>query len=705
MPEPLPLLGYADKLSGRPGDVIGFQVSSHLSEDVEASLVRIISADPNPAGPGMIEETVEAAFAGSYPSRPQPFYPGSYVRIENPLTLAGAPALEAMIWPTLVGGKEQVVLAVGEMELVVLGDGSLGGRLGSHRFSTGVPLKERHWYQVSFAFDPAAKQVVLMHQETGPRGDVGDVVRRSAGAHVELGGTADLSIAARMAEGRASGFFNGKIEAPTVYAGDEVAARWDFSKDMSSTDVQDLGPAGLHGKLVNLPARAMTGARWDGSEMCWRHAPDHYAAIHFHEDDIYDFGWETDFSFTIPEDLPSGVYAVRIGAGQHRDSIPFFVCPPKAERRADLCVLISTFTYSVYGNHARPDFAPAWKDEFARWGAYPHNPAEHREYGLSTYNYHSDGSGICHASHRRPLFNMRPGYVTFGYGPGSRHRHFQADSHLWAWLHNKGYDHDIVTDQELHDDGIEAIRGYKAVATGSHPEYHTAETLDALQGYRDAGGKLLYLGGNGFYWRVALHQSEPGAIEIRRAESGIRAWAAEVGEYYHAFDGAYGGLWRRNGRPPQALAGIGFSAQGQFEGSYYRRQVDKNDPEVGWIFEGIDDEIIGDFGLSGGGAAGFELDRADPRLGTPDDVRVLASSENHGESFVLVPEEILTHITNWPNEPEQDLLRADMVYFEVPGGGAVFSTGSITFCGSLPWNDFDNNVSTLLGNVLDRFLG
>ena len=701
MPNPIPLLGYADKLSGRPGDVIGFKVSSCLSEDYEARLVRVISADPNPDGPGMIEEAVEADFAGNYASRPQPFYPGSYVRIDTKLTLAGAPALEAVIWPTLVNGREQVVLAFGEMELMVLGDGALGGRLGPHRFSTGVPMKVRHWYRVRFSYDPAARQVVLVQQETGPRGDIGAEVRRSAGADLELGAAAAPCIAARLRDGQASGFFNGKIEAPTIHDGDEVAACWDFSDGISSADVKGTGPAG---KLVNLPARGMAGSLWDGSEHCWRHRPEHYAAIHFHEDDVYDFGWETDFSFTIPNDLPSGVYAARIGSGEYEDAIPFFVCPPKGERRNDLCVLVSTFTYSVYGNHARPDFSPSWKDEFARWGAYPHNPAEHTEYGLSTYNYHSDGSGICHASHRRPLFNMRPGYVTFGYGPGSRHRHFQADSHLWAWLHKKGYAFDIVTDQELHDDGVDAIRGYKAVTTGSHPEYHTAETLDALQGYRDSGGKLLYLGGNGFYWRVALHESEPGAIEIRRAESGIRAWAAEPGEYYNAFDGQYGGLWRRNGRPPQALAGVGFSAQGQFEGSYYRRKVEKNDPEVGWVFSNVDDEILGDFGLSGGGAAGFELDRADLRLGSPDNVRILASSEGHGESFVLVPEELLTHITNWPNEPEQALLRADMVYFEVPGGGAVFSTGSITFCGSLPWNDFDNNISTLLGNVMDRFL-
>ena len=60
--------------------------------------------------------------------------------------------------------------------------------------------------------------------------------------------------------------------------------------------------------------------------------------------------------------------------------------------------------------------------------------------------------------------------------------------------------------------------------------------------------------------------------------------------------------------------------------------------------------------------------------------------------------------TTWAQEPQADLMRADMVYFDVPGGGAVFATGSITFCGSLPWNRFDNNISRLLRNVVQRFL-
>jgi len=46
-----------------------------------------------------------------------------------------------------------------------------------------------------------------------------------------------------------------------------------------------------------------------------------------------------------------------------------------------------------------------------------------------------------------------------------------------------------------------------------------------------------------------------------------------------------------------------------------------------------------------------------------------------------------------------------MTFFETAGGkGAVFSTGSITFCGSLPSNGYDNNISRLLANVLNRFL-
>ncbi len=33
----------------------------------------------------------------------------------------------------------------------------------------------------------------------------------------------------------------------------------------------------------------------------------------------------------------------------------------------------------------------------------------------------------------------------------------------------------------------------------------------------------------------------------------------------------------------------------------------------------------------------------------------------------------------------------------------MFSTGSITFCGSLSHNNYDNKISRMLENVLSRF--
>ncbi len=71
---------------------------------------------------------------------------------------------------------------------------------------------------------------------------------------------------------------------------------------------------------------------------------------------------------------------------------------------------------------------------------------------------------------------------------------------------------------------------------------------------------------------------------------------------------------------------------------------------------------------------------------------------------MVVPEEHLTHLMTWPGEPPEDLIRSDMAFFETGRGGAVFSVGSITFCGNLSHNGYDNNISRITKNVLDRFL-
>ena len=701
------IAGYSDKLSVRPSETITFFVSSRAGSDFKATLHRSISADPNPDGPGIVEQDASIYFrSSSFASRYQGFTPGSFAQSTTDLRAEINTDLLIKFWfmPTVLVSADQTLIAWGHVSIILDSQGIITAKLpGGMSVSTTVEVKCNQWHSLELTVLASGMMTLDAKSMMTTKANIGVV--KSSNTELGIAQMFPLSVTAPVRI--AAGFgdvpccFNGKIEAPEILVDGALIAKWDFAQSISSLSVKaHTGPDLL---LSNAPTRGVTGCKWDATEFCWRHKPAHYAAILFHDDDIYDFGWDKDFEFVVPDDMPSGIYIMRIEAEGHYDAMPFFVCPPLGKRRADLCVLVSTFTYTIYGNHARPDFAPSWLEKISAWNAYPNNPSEYRHYGLSTYNNHTDGSGICHASHKRVLFNLRPGYLTFGEASCSGLRHFQADSHLIAWLHNQDIAYDIVTDDELDRDGVAAISGYKAVLTGSHPEYHTSATLDALKDYRDNGGGLIYLGGNGFYWRIVRHSEDPTLLEIRRSEDGLRAWASEPGEYYNAFDGSYGGLWRRNGRPPQKLVGIGFTAQGNFVGMPYKRV--NYDKSMDWVFDGINGELLGDFGFSGHGAAGFELDRRDEKLDEGEDIITLAQSHDEGNRFILVPEEMLTHLTNLSGSPEADAKRADMVYFKTANGGQVFAVGSITFCGSLPWNNYDNNISTLLRNVVRKFVG
>jgi N,N-dimethylformamidase len=704
-----PLTGYADRISVRAGEKIAFKVSSVGPGPYHAMLVRIVRGYPNPAGPPAKIEDESELFDGRFASREQKAWPGSYALIEGAkdIKLPGGLSVEALIWPTLPDDGPQTVIsrrdpATGAGFALVLTPDGMALESGTARVVTGKKLRSRAWYRVWASADPATGMLRVGQQPLKRAFAIDDEGEASkTGAALELDVPQPVVIGAEAALDRpARHCFNGKIEAPSV-AG---VAAWDFARRMDSLEVEDSGPNGLHGSLINLPTRAMKGASWTGVERNWKGAPHQYAAIHFHDDDLHDCGWADDFSFTVPKDMKSGAWGMQLRCGPHRDIIPFFVRPQVAKPQAKVCYLAATFTYQVYTNFSRGVYDEPFRQRVADWKAAANNPDDHKDYGLATYNYHRDGSGVAYSSHLRPLLTWRPDFLSFNDAAGSGLRHLPADTHLTGWLDRMGIAYDVVTDHDLHDKGVEILSAYKVVLTGSHPEYHTERTLDALQTYTEAGGRLMYLGGNGFYWRVALSDKVPGAIEIRRTEGGIRTWAAEPGEYYHAFDGAYGGLWRRSDRPPQLLCGIGFSSQGRFVGNAYRQTPAARDNHHAWVFEGVKDELFGGYGFSGGGAAGFELDRLDHRLGSPLNAVVLASSEGHDrKDFVVVHEERLGLDTTIPGQTLEQLIRADMTYIEMPKGGAVFSVGSITYCGSLPTNKFDNDVSRLTFNVINRF--
>ena len=400
----VPLVGYSDKLSGRPGDSINFMVSSEHKGDFTAELFRSISADPNPQGLGIVEQSCDEFFPKkSFLSRKQAFHPGSYAISEKSLKITAEDKIifSVMIYPTLQCANSQSIIEFGQFCLNLNTEGKVVfvSDAGSVTSSNSVSL--RRWQRVEAQITKLGQISISLGSLDGS--DTFKPTFKQLNLELDLSQNASVVIAGKLNGDAITNCFNGKIEQPEIYTGSNSFASWDFSRNMSSMIVPGNGCPNL--KLMNAPTRAVTGAFWDASEMNWQHKPEHYASIAFHEDDIYDFKWEPDFSFVIPSNMPSGIYIMRISCGDDYDAMPFFVCPEKDKPHAKVCVLVSTFTYAIYGNHARPDYDDTWLKKIADWNAYPHNPAQFQNYGLSTYNNHSDGSGICHASHKRPLFN------------------------------------------------------------------------------------------------------------------------------------------------------------------------------------------------------------------------------------------------------------------------------------------------------------
>ena len=712
------ITGYCDPLSVRPGGRLEFKVCCYDAGTYQAEMVRLIGGDDSEGGIGVIEELLDASFTNEYPGRYQMIHRGSYgqVEIKSRLLELESITLQALIYPTLPGQQPQVIMGQqGGFNLCLDKEGALAATLaGKILASTGKPVRRHQWLFVGVSYNGETGRLFLAQWPLAVSpGDRAISAKASLEVCAGVGETISSSEAPFLfASGGESNFFNGKIDRPRlakralssaemellcayeVPAGlaSDVLGAWDFGSNITTDGFLDKSTTDLKGILFNLPTRGVTGHNWDGSEHNWRYAPEQYGAAHFHEDDLYDAGWKTDFSYAIPDDLPSGIYAARLRHGEDLDRIPFFVLPPKGQATADAAFLVPTASYIAYAN-TRQRLQPNLifgsglpervNDAFL---------ASHPEVGGSLYDLHQDRSGIHHSSRLRPVLNMKPG--------DNRPWGLPADLNVVAWLNAIDQKFDVITDEDLHSEGAELLKPYRCIITGSHPEYHSTAMLDGIGNYLDQGGRLMYLGGNGFYWRIGLRDDKLGVIEVRRAEDGTRAWMSPVGEYYQSFNGEYGGLWRRNGRPPNRLVGIGFAAQGFDRSAFYERQAGADNPRAAFALAGVGDDPIGNFGSIGGGAAGEEIDRWDTREGTPLHTLVLARASNFGEDMLRTKEDFLSTMPPF-DDPN---VRADMVFFECPMGGAVFSTGSITWVSSLAHNNYNNNVAQITGNVLRRFL-
>jgi N,N-dimethylformamidase len=734
---PARVMGYCDRWSVAPGETVRFMVSCLGGDRYDAAIVRLKQPDAGPLATKFAPEPVAAPCNGAHRGRLQPIPAGSLavVPTHRALAPAGSFTLAAYIYPTTPAkGRQALMGNWGEASqtgygLEIDGQGALSVRLGAGPddvvcVSTGVALSRRRWHLVAAAFDAERGTVTLWQEPLADHDLIAErpvAVTEGAGVQPHASG-APLTFAA-WSTGPANGpsawgglgfacHFNGRIDRPRLAAGAldraaigrllsappdaRVIGAWDFSRDIQGETIQDLGPWRRDGVTVNLPTRAVRGHNWTGAVMDWTRAPEQYGAIHFHDDDLVDACWEPDFAFTVPADLRSGVYAAKLTTDGFDFWIPFFVRPPRGTARAPVAFLASTATYTAYLNFRARYVSlvgERYQGRLMVMDGVDSLLIEFPEMGLSTYDRHSDGSGVAYSSCHRPVTNQRP---------TGRHWNFNIDLFIIDWLEQLGGAYDVITEEDLAREGLSLLEPYRVVLTGCHPEYDSRDMLDALEAYLRRGGRLMYLGGNGFYWRIAHHPTRDGVIEVRRAEGGVRTWEAEPGEAHHSFTGEYGGLWRRSARAPQRLVGVGFISQGFDKCSPYRRQPDAADPRIAWALAGIDDALLGDFGVLQGGAAGLEIDAVDRHLGTPAHALVIARSENHSNTYELVSEEVLVlhGATDAVINPD---IHADIVFFETPEGGAVFSTGSIAYAGSLGWNGFDNNLCRLTTNVLNRF--
>lgn len=731
MTETPKFLSYTDRWSAKPGESVDVMVSTD-ADSFTAQLVRLVRGGPRPPAEDDVFEYETVGEEAVHEGRRYELHSGSCVVVPvEPSILDGLEGVtfQAWIWPTRAD--------LDEFQAIVGWDGFSfgvkGGRLtveanGGGVFAADAPVLDRRWYWVAVSLD-ASRGTVSIHQRPKRR-FAAEAADTDWTGHLEapVGSATELVIGAASAplvqgeQRRIVAPFNGKIAAPRLLgrAVDAAALRsadpfdpaslgtealigaWDFTREISTIQVPDAGPRGLHGTTYNTPVRAVTGPSWDTEEFDYRHAPDQYDAIHFHDDDVEDCRWPAAVRLAIPADVRSGVYACRLAADGEEDFVPIFVRPGAGPRRK-LAFLISTFTYMAYSNF---ETSSAPVEEFTGDNLTDSRDAwvsGHREVGWSMYDQHTDGSGIHHVSQHRPMVTIRHDYRWWmSYGGW----HFSGDMFLVDWLEAKGFEYDVITDHDLHAEGVDLLDGYDCVLTGMHPEYYSAQMLDAIEEYaHERGGNLMYLGGNGFYWVMTQLPDRPHVLELRRSYAGTRTWQGLPGEDRHSSTGEQGGLWRHRGRAPQSIVGVGFIAEGGGGSADYVRLPDSNDPRVAFIFEGIgEDEVIGSFGNNSGGAAGDEIDHVDFSLGTPPDALILATSSlRHNDYYLLTVEDILFTLPDLGGTKHPDV-RADMVFFETVGGGAVFTPGSIDWVASLSHNEYQNNVSKITENVVRRFL-
>jgi hypothetical protein len=234
-------------------------------------------------------------------------------------------------------------------------------------------------------------------------------------------------------------------------------------------------------------------------------------------------------------------------------------------------------------------------------------------------------------------------------------------SEIWLadWLQANAYAVDFHTDLDLHN-GLD-FTGYRCLILNTHPEYWTIPMMDAVRGFLDEGGSLLYLGGNGTFRPTSLGPSQNGGeTDLMTSES--RSWATPDFPTYLGkplFGARVDGL---NGPPP----GNGVVLN----------------PGVGFVPADAPAGVVGASGWNASplpgyipwGASGWETDHWDKDQ-LPSDVTEMGRDPGAGGAVVAM--------------------------YRTPAGGFVMGVGSLTFVGAMM---MDATLQAVVVNALAEAL-
>ncbi|GAA5543604.1 N,N-dimethylformamidase beta subunit family domain-containing protein [Brucella sp. NBRC 113783] len=713
------ILGYTNKLSVEAGDQVEFKVSA-AEKPYNVEFVRLRGVDTTAEGRPVREEQLIGALGGIFQGRNQPLRPGSYglVTPEQPVSLSSY-GFQLWVFPTLADRECQTLLSVegsdprGSWSVVTTVEG-FELRLGAGQSTVKVPV-ENHtgaWIKVSGGVGQSKASLQIEVDGQWPS------QRASAANEVDLVGAVEVFEVRRIVIGARldnSGYptdcFNGRIENPAIFSlppaeigsGQRAIAQWDFSVGIDSLDISDVSGNGLNGVLFNRPARGIRSHSWSGEHVRYQESPSEWAAIHFHEDDLNDANWKTDFTLRIPDGTHSGVYAAKVEQDGTTEYLPFYI-RGGASSGNKVLFLAPTNTYLAYANEhlgfgERGEAHEKRMRDKIQLNATDTFIHTHPELGLSIYDRHADSSGVMHSSWNRPVVNFQPNYITW---LNASRRHFAADFFILGWLESLGQGFDVATDEDLHNLGESLLSRYDVVVSGSHPEYPTSSEMRSLKSFVAKGGKIMYLGGNGWYWVTSFGNADTRTLECRRGYSGERNWTSHPAELMHSTTGEIGGLYTHRGQGSRLFFGVASAGVGWGTASGYTRTDDSYSEDIAFLFDGIEEKLIGDFGYVLDGAAGDELDSADFENGTPSNARIILSSRHNDTYYPFL--ESVTQVEPNVSGTHNPNVRADVVYIDTGGGGKLFSVGSICWAGSLAFNEYKNNVAALSTNVLRHFL-